>query len=739
MATLQELLIEIGVDAKGVESGADRATRAVRGAFDDMTADAEKLGVTLEGIGATAGVATGAALGAGITSALDIGTANAKLTAQLGLTEAEAERAGEVAGTVFGAGFGESIGEVNTALQGVHTNIGDLSGFTNSELDEMTTSALTLATTFDEDVSQATIAAGQLMKTGLAKDATEAFDILASGFQDGANRSGDLLDTITEYGTQFRNMGLTGSQATGLLSQGLQAGARDADTVADALKEFSIEAVAGSDKIGEAWSAMGLDADAMFAKIAEGGPSAAEALDLTLDTLREVEDPLERNALATELFGTKAEDLGAALFALDPSAAALDNVTGAAQGMSDTLAEDPAQVFSGSVRQLTGDLAAGLAPALSTVAGFVSQNQGSIAGLAATILGIAAAVTAATVALKIYQTIMLAIRVATLVWTAVQWLLNAALWANPITWIIVGIIALIAIIILVIVYWDEIVAAVLRAWEWIKQATGAAVDWLVGFISEGLAWLLDLFMKWHPVGIIISHWDDIVAAFEAGVDWSVDLVMGLVDKVLGWLAKLAQIPGMVGGFFGRMHQAAVAKVAALLGYVRTIPQRVKSGLGNLGNLLRGAGRNIIQGLINGIRSMIGSVGSAMSNIAGRIRAYLPFSPAEMGPLSGGGAPEVSGARIAETLGEGVLSELAYIDRIADQLMAPLDSRMDAMATTAPAVPSLPASSSAAAQRFAGDDQRLVLDVTGADEDMKRLIRKMVRVDGRGDVQTAFGR
>jgi hypothetical protein len=34
--------------------------------------------------------------------------------------------------------------------------------------------------------------------------------------------------------------------------------------------------------------------------------------------------------------------------------------------------------------------------------------------------------------------------------------------------------------------------------------------------------------------------------------------------------------------------------------------------------------------------------------------------------------------------------------------------------------------------------RIVLDVTGADSDMKRLIRRMVRVDGRGSVQTAFG-
>jgi hypothetical protein len=34
--------------------------------------------------------------------------------------------------------------------------------------------------------------------------------------------------------------------------------------------------------------------------------------------------------------------------------------------------------------------------------------------------------------------------------------------------------------------------------------------------------------------------------------------------------------------------------------------------------------------------------------------------------------------------------------------------------------------------------RIVFDVTGADEDMKRLIRRMVKSDGRGSVQTAFG-
>ena len=42
--------------------------------------------------------------------------------------------------------------------------------------------------------------------------------------------------------------------------------------------------------------------------------------------------------------------------------------------------------------------------------------------------------------------------------TAAQWLLNAAFWANPLTWVVMAIIALIAVVVLLIVYWDEIVA-----------------------------------------------------------------------------------------------------------------------------------------------------------------------------------------------------------------------------------------------------------------------------------------
>ena len=50
--------------------------------------------------------------------------------------------------------------------------------------------------------------------------------------------------------------------------------------------------------------------------------------------------------------------------------------------------------------------------------------------------------------------------------TSAQWALNAALAVNPIVWIVVAIAALIALIVLAIVYWDEWTTAVMK---WITQ------------------------------------------------------------------------------------------------------------------------------------------------------------------------------------------------------------------------------------------------------------------------------
>ena len=56
----------------------------------------------------------------------------------------------------------------------------------------------------------------------------------------------------------------------------------------------------------------------------------------------------------------------------------------------------------------------------------------------------------------------------------------------------------------------------------------------------------------------------------------------------------------------------------MLGIVRGIPGQIKGALGNLGGLLKGAGKAIIQGLIDGVSGMIGSLKNKFSSITDMI-------------------------------------------------------------------------------------------------------------------------
>ncbi len=69
-----------------------------------------------------------------------------------------------------------------------------------------------------------------------------------------------------------------------------------------------------------------------------------------------------------------------------------------------------------------------------------------------------------------YQTVVAATGSRTIgIITAAQWLWNAAMSANPIGAVIIGIAALSAGIIVLIKNWDKVTAAVKRAWEWLAK------------------------------------------------------------------------------------------------------------------------------------------------------------------------------------------------------------------------------------------------------------------------------
>lgn len=301
-------------------------------------------------------VAAGAVFTKGFAQALEQGNVTSKLQVQLGATPAEAKKYGQVAGSLYTHGITDTFEEGANAIKLVMQQGLLPPKATNAQIQSIAGKVTDLSKTFDMDLGGATNAVAQMMKTGLAKNAKEALDILTVGAQKGADKAGDLADTFNEYGTQFRKVGLDGKTAMGLLSQGLQAGARDADIVADSIKEFSIRAVDGSKTTAQGFQSLGLNADDMASRIARGGKSSSQALDLTLDKLRSIKDPAERSRIAVMLFGTQAEDMGDALYALDPSKAVdtLGKVGGAADKMGKTLHSGPShqiEVFKRTLEQ----------------------------------------------------------------------------------------------------------------------------------------------------------------------------------------------------------------------------------------------------------------------------------------------------------------------------------------------------------------------------------------------------
>lgn len=307
------------------------------------------------GIGATAGAAIGAgfvtagiAAGRLFISAVQDGMATLQLRDQfqaaMGLDEVSMTRYANAAGQAFANHFGSSLadnlGAARAALQSGLVAPGSSDSEVQGVIQTLQgASATSLGAATPEELSRT---ATTLIRTGMAADVSSAMDIVTAGFQDGLNVSQDWLDTLNEYSTQFRKLGLDAGQFMTLLKQGLEGGARDTDKVADSLKEFSIRAVDGSKSTKEGFEALGFNAEEMGRRFAEGGDSARVAFGAVLEKLRETKDPQEQALIWQRLFGTQWEDMGDAVknFSLDPVKNQFKDLSGVSENATKTATDN---------------------------------------------------------------------------------------------------------------------------------------------------------------------------------------------------------------------------------------------------------------------------------------------------------------------------------------------------------------------------------------------------------------
>jgi hypothetical protein len=555
-------------------------------AFVDVTTEDN----TQEGrskIGATmakwaGGLAVGALISKGISDNLDIGEANAKLAAQLNLTKDVADKAGKLSGQIYRDNFGESIPAVNEAIASVGQSLYNLNTASETNIKAATEAALGLANVFGTEVSENVRAASALITNRLAPDSAAAFDLMTRAFQMGGNKAGDLLETITEYSPQFHKLGLDGATALGLLSQGLQAGARDTDVIADAFKEFSLRAIDNSTLTIGAFKSLGFNAQDMMQKIAAGGPTAQQGLLDVLTALQNMKDPVAQNTAGVALFGTQWEDtLRQILPNMDLTEAALTDVKGATDRMNKAASDTAKNGIESVKRQMEGWLTA--VTSMDGPLGAITSWAAGFGGMALPLITQLATIGAAFSqmgllaeggALRVVGSwiAMAAASVTNAAIMAASWLV--AFW--PLVLIVA---AVVAVVLLVISQWDYIKTQTMEIWN-------AIVGWLTGI------------------------WDQIVAQ-----------VQGAINMVLDAWSWLSSLPGRVGEWFQGVVNSAAQKIGDLINWVKSIPGKILSALGDLGSLLWNAGKRIIEGFFNGLKAMWNTVTGWISGIGDWISAH----------------------------------------------------------------------------------------------------------------------
>lgn len=108
-----------------------------------------------------------------------------------------------------------------------------------------------------------------------------------------------------------------------------------------------------------------------------------------------------------------------------------------------------------------------------------------------------------------------------------SWSFTASLLANPITWVVIAVIALVGWIVYLVMYWDEFQ----------QKVKG---------VSDGVIYLISIFMPIIGIPMLLAkYWDDFSAIFD-------NIWRGITFKFLTWQIKLADLKEAI---INKMRQA----------------------------------------------------------------------------------------------------------------------------------------------------------------------------------------
>lgn len=363
------------------------------------------------------------------------------------------------------------------------------------------------------------------------------------------------------------------------------------------------------------WSS---EAAAMFSDYMGGDVVTAE--DAFNVALSECSSEQERQSLITE---TMMKLYSGAADQYRESAGSLMEANGAALDSTDAQADLAAAIEPVTTKftELKTQLITGITPALSKVSkgmtaalGWLNKHP-TVLKVVVTALGVLAAELAvAAVALGAY--------------TVAQWAMNSALLANPITWIVLGIMAAIALLVAagVAIYsnWDTIKAKASEVWNSIKNVISTVVNAIKDVISRvfgAIKTVITAYLNAYRT-VIMTVWN----AIKTVVTTVVNAIRTVITTVFGAVRSRVTsifnaIKSVTIAVWNRIRTAITTPIQVARSVVNSVVNAIKNKFHTLSSI-KGTVTGIFNSVKNAITHPIQTAKSIVTSAIGRIKSAI---------------------------------------------------------------------------------------------------------------------
>ncbi|WP_018130717.1 phage tail protein [Effusibacillus pohliae] len=254
---------------------------------------------------------------------------------------------------------------------------------------------------------------------------------------------------------------------------------------------------------------------------------------------------------------------------------------------------------------------------------------------------------------------------------------------------------------------------------WIKAFVGGIFENIKNIIVSAVNIISNIFQFFSNLlqGNWRGAWENIKAILSNALTliWNWIQLWG-VGRILGFFRGMGdQLVSILSGAFSRMWSGVTGWLGSIVSAITSRFQSVLNFFGWLRQSFYNAGAGLIDMIASGIMNSVYRVTSAISWVASKIRAFLPFSPAKVGPLS-----DLNKLDFAGPIRDSIQKGLPAVQTSLNDMLA------------VPAISGAPSGAAAGQGTGAGEGVQIIVEnmTVREDADIERIARRLHELSQR---------